>query len=130
MRMLCFLWPCLLPNDLICRCKNVVTLSRIFNCKYFITYRSIVYDSVRAQLYATCKSVNIEAFIEPLLRKLSPDQTDYFFGKRRANLLAPGLDGVLHIVDVVSVDVCILLIRHSLTPKKKKIKNMKNHWHN
>ncbi|KAL0208478.1 hypothetical protein P9112_011065 [Eukaryota sp. TZLM1-RC] len=55
MRMRCFLWPCSLPNDLICRCKSVVTLSHILNCKYFITYRSIVHDSVR---------------------KLSSDQTD------------------------------------------------------
>ncbi|KAL0208581.1 hypothetical protein P9112_011168 [Eukaryota sp. TZLM1-RC] len=106
MRMRCFLWPCSLPNDLICRCKSVVTLSHILNCKYFITYRSIVHDSVRDQLYAMCKSFNIEAFIEPLVRKLSSDQTEDSFGKRRADLVAPGIDGVLNVVDVVSVDVC------------------------
>ncbi|KAL0219112.1 hypothetical protein P9112_004765 [Eukaryota sp. TZLM1-RC] len=83
MRMRCFLWPCSLPNDLICRYKSVVTLSHILNCQYFITYRSIVHDSVRGQLYAMCKSFNIEAFIEPLVRKLSSHQTDDFFGKRR-----------------------------------------------
>ncbi|KAL0225821.1 hypothetical protein P9112_013145 [Eukaryota sp. TZLM1-RC] len=32
-----------------------------------------------------CKSFNIEAFIEPLVRKLSSDQTDDSFGKRRAD---------------------------------------------
>ncbi|KAL0224510.1 hypothetical protein P9112_003900 [Eukaryota sp. TZLM1-RC] len=96
MRMRCFLWPCSLPNDLICRCKTVVTLSHIVNCKYFITNRSLVHDSVRDQLYAMCKSFNIEAFIEPLVRKLSSDQTDDSFG----------IDGVLNVVDVVSVDVC------------------------
>ncbi|KAL0225585.1 hypothetical protein P9112_012909 [Eukaryota sp. TZLM1-RC] len=85
---------------------SVVTLSHILNCKYFITYRSIVHDSVRDQLYAICKSFNIEAFIEPLVRKLSSDQTDDSFGKRRADLVAPGIDGVLNVVDVVSVDVC------------------------
>ncbi|KAL0226702.1 hypothetical protein P9112_014026 [Eukaryota sp. TZLM1-RC] len=53
-----------------------------------------------------CKSFNIEAFIEPLVRKLSSDQTDDCFGKRRADLVAPGIDGVLNVVDVVSVDVC------------------------
>ncbi|KAL0214851.1 hypothetical protein P9112_007035 [Eukaryota sp. TZLM1-RC] len=106
MRMRCFLWPCSLPNDLICRCKSVVTLSLILNCKYFITYRSIVHDLVRDQLYAMCKSINIEAFIEPLVRKLSSDQTDDSFGKRRADLVAPGIDGVLNVVDVISVDVC------------------------
>ncbi|KAL0219865.1 hypothetical protein P9112_005518 [Eukaryota sp. TZLM1-RC] len=46
MRMRCFLWPCSLPNDFICRCMSVVTLSHILNCKYFITYRSIVHDSL------------------------------------------------------------------------------------
>ncbi|KAL0210916.1 hypothetical protein P9112_009214 [Eukaryota sp. TZLM1-RC] len=96
MRMRCFLWPCSLPNVLICRCKSVVTLSHILNCKNFITYRSLVHDSVRDQLYAMCKSFNIEAFIEPLVRKLSSDQTDDSFG----------IDGVLNVVDVVSVDVC------------------------
>ncbi|KAL0214803.1 hypothetical protein P9112_006987 [Eukaryota sp. TZLM1-RC] len=106
MRMRCFLWPCSFPNDLICRCKSVVTLSHILNCKYFITYRSIVHDSVRDQLYAMCKCFNIEAFIEPLVRKLSSDQTDDSFGKRRADLVAPGIDGVLNVVDIVSVDVC------------------------
>ncbi|KAL0224398.1 hypothetical protein P9112_003788 [Eukaryota sp. TZLM1-RC] len=53
-----------------------------------------------------CKSFNIEAFIEPLVRKLSSDQTDDSFVKRRADLVAPGIDGVLNVVDVVSVDVC------------------------
>ncbi|KAL0205727.1 hypothetical protein P9112_001034 [Eukaryota sp. TZLM1-RC] len=105
MRLRCFLWPCSLPNDLICRCKSVVTLSHILNCKYFITYRSLVHDSVRDQLYAMCKSFNIEAFIEPLVRKLSSDQTDDSFGKRRADLVAPGIDGVLNVIDVVSVYV-------------------------
>ncbi|KAL0226087.1 hypothetical protein P9112_013411 [Eukaryota sp. TZLM1-RC] len=66
------------------------------------------------------KSFNIEAFIEPLVRKLSSDQTDDSFGKKRADLVAPGIDGVLNVVDVVSVD-CIPLIRRYLTPKKKKI---------
>ncbi|KAL0211221.1 hypothetical protein P9112_009519 [Eukaryota sp. TZLM1-RC] len=53
-----------------------------------------------------CKSSNIEAFIEPLVRKLSLDQIDNSFGKRRAGLVAPGIYGVLNVVDVVSVNVC------------------------
>ncbi|KAL0224118.1 hypothetical protein P9112_003508 [Eukaryota sp. TZLM1-RC] len=96
MRMRCFLWPCSLPNDLICRCKSVVTLSHILNCKYFITFCSIVHDSVRDQLYAMCKSFNMEAFIELSVHKLSSDQADDSFG----------IDGVVNVVDVVSVDVC------------------------
>ncbi|KAL0207246.1 hypothetical protein P9112_011874 [Eukaryota sp. TZLM1-RC] len=53
-----------------------------------------------------CKSFNLEAFIEPLVRKLSSDQTDDSFGKRKANLVAPWIDGVLNVVYVASVDVC------------------------
>ncbi|KAL0223846.1 hypothetical protein P9112_003236 [Eukaryota sp. TZLM1-RC] len=53
-----------------------------------------------------CKSINIEAFIEALVRKLSPDQIDDTFGKRRADLVGPGLIGVHNVVDVISVDVC------------------------
>ncbi|KAL0214354.1 hypothetical protein P9112_006538 [Eukaryota sp. TZLM1-RC] len=37
---------------------------------------------------------------------VSPDQTDDSFGKRRGDLVAPGTDDVLDVVDVVSVDVC------------------------
>ncbi|KAL0207034.1 hypothetical protein P9112_012745 [Eukaryota sp. TZLM1-RC] len=66
-----------------------------------------------------CKSFNIEAFIEPLVRKLSSDQIDDSFGERRADLVAPGIDGVLNVVDVVSVDVCKILL---LVYRKKKIK--------
>ncbi|KAL0210073.1 hypothetical protein P9112_010157 [Eukaryota sp. TZLM1-RC] len=81
-----------------------------------------------------CKSFSIEAFIEPLIRKLSSDQTDDSFGKRRADLVAPG---VLNVVDVVSVDVCknsaARLVYSADSPlsnaEKKKIKNMKNLWH-
>ncbi|KAL0208872.1 hypothetical protein P9112_011459 [Eukaryota sp. TZLM1-RC] len=53
-----------------------------------------------------CKSFNREAFIVPLVRELSPDQTDDFFSRRMADLVAPEIDGVLNVVDVVSVDVC------------------------
>ncbi|KAL0219832.1 hypothetical protein P9112_005485 [Eukaryota sp. TZLM1-RC] len=83
-----------------------------------------------------CKSFNIEALIEPLVRKLSSDQTDDSFGKRRADLVASGIDGVLNVVDVVS-DVCknsaARLVYSADSPlsnaEKKKIKNMKNLWH-
>ncbi|KAL0216737.1 hypothetical protein P9112_008921 [Eukaryota sp. TZLM1-RC] len=54
-----------------------------------------------------CKSHHIEAFVEPLVRKLSPDkEDDNTFGKRRADLITPGSDGVIKVVDVVTVDVC------------------------
>ncbi|KAL0206684.1 hypothetical protein P9112_001991 [Eukaryota sp. TZLM1-RC] len=77
-----------------------------------------------------CKSFNKEAFIEPLVCKLSPNQTDDFCGKRRTDLVAPGIDGVLNVMDVVSVDVCknfaalLVYSAHSLlsNAEKKKIK--------
>ncbi|KAL0219817.1 hypothetical protein P9112_005470 [Eukaryota sp. TZLM1-RC] len=52
-----------------------------------------------------CKSHHIEAFVEPLVRRLSPDNENTF-GKRRADLITPGSDGVITVVDVVIVDVC------------------------
>ncbi|KAL0213649.1 hypothetical protein P9112_005833 [Eukaryota sp. TZLM1-RC] len=48
-----------------------------------------------------------EAFVEPLVRKLSPEnEDDNTFGKRRADLITAGSDGVIKDVDVVTVDVC------------------------
>ncbi|KAL0211499.1 hypothetical protein P9112_009797 [Eukaryota sp. TZLM1-RC] len=106
--MRCFLWPCSVPNDLICRCGQLINLNHLFNCKFNITYRSVVHDAVRDQLYAMCKSYHIEAFVEPLVRRLSSENEDEnTFGKRRADLNNPGSDGVIKVVDVVTVDVCI-----------------------
>ncbi|KAL0219682.1 hypothetical protein P9112_005335 [Eukaryota sp. TZLM1-RC] len=54
-----------------------------------------------------CKSHHIEAFVEPLVRMLSSENEDEnTFGKRRADLITPGSDGVIKVVDVVTVDVC------------------------
>ncbi|KAL0208357.1 hypothetical protein P9112_010944 [Eukaryota sp. TZLM1-RC] len=106
-RMRCFLWPCSVPNDLICRCGQLINLNHLFNCKFNITYRSVVHDAVRDQLYAMCKSHHIEAFVEPLVRRLSSEnENENTFGKRRADLITPASDGVIKVVDVVTVDVC------------------------
>ncbi|KAL0216511.1 hypothetical protein P9112_008695 [Eukaryota sp. TZLM1-RC] len=105
--MRCFLWPCSVPNDLICRCGQLINLNHLFNCKFNITYRSVVHDAVGDQLYAECKSHHIEAFVEPLVRRLSSENEDEnTFGKRRADLITSGSDGVIKVVDVVTVDVC------------------------
>ncbi|KAL0206055.1 hypothetical protein P9112_001362 [Eukaryota sp. TZLM1-RC] len=105
--MRCFLWPCSVPNDLICRCGQFINLNHLFNCKFNITYRSVVHDAVRDQLYAMCKSHHIEAFVEPLVRRLSSENEDEnTFGKRHADLITPASDGVIKVVDVVTVDVC------------------------
>ncbi|KAL0216757.1 hypothetical protein P9112_008941 [Eukaryota sp. TZLM1-RC] len=54
-----------------------------------------------------CKSNHIEAFVKPLVCKLSPEnEVENTFGKRRADLITPGSDGVIKVVDVVTVDVC------------------------
>ncbi|KAL0216024.1 hypothetical protein P9112_008208 [Eukaryota sp. TZLM1-RC] len=105
--MRCFLWPCSVPNDLICRCGQLIDLNHSFGCKFNITYRSVVHDAVKDQLYAMCKSYHIEAIVEPLVRKFSPENEDKnTFGKRRADLITTGSDGVIKVVDVVTVDVC------------------------
>ncbi|KAL0204948.1 hypothetical protein P9112_000255 [Eukaryota sp. TZLM1-RC] len=107
LRIRCFLWPRSVPNDLICRCGQLIKLNHLFNCKFNITYRSVVHDAVRDQLYAMCKSHHIEAFVEPLVRRLSTENEDEnTVGKRRADLITPGSDGVIKVVDVVTVDDC------------------------
>ncbi|KAL0226975.1 hypothetical protein P9112_014299 [Eukaryota sp. TZLM1-RC] len=105
--MRCFLWPCSVPNDLICRCGQLINLNHLLNCKFNITYRSVVHDTVRDQLYAMCKRHHIEAFVEPLVRRLSSENEDENnFVKRRADLITSASDGVSKVVDVVTVDVC------------------------
>ncbi|KAL0205402.1 hypothetical protein P9112_000709 [Eukaryota sp. TZLM1-RC] len=105
--MRCFLWPCSVPNDLICRCGQLINLNHLFNYKFNIRYRSVVHDAVRDQLYAMCKSHHLEAFVELLVRRLSSKNEDEnTFGKRCADLITPGSDGVNKVVDVVTVDVC------------------------
>ncbi|KAL0212139.1 hypothetical protein RCL1_005765 [Eukaryota sp. TZLM3-RCL] len=53
-----------------------------------------------------CKSHKNESFIEPLLRKLAGNIEEDSSGQRRADVIIPSSDGMLHVVDVVTVDVC------------------------
>ncbi|KAL0206175.1 hypothetical protein P9112_001482 [Eukaryota sp. TZLM1-RC] len=65
-----------------------------------------------------CKSHHIEAFVEPLVRRLSSENEDEnTFGKRRADLITPGSDGVIKVVDVVTVDLgCVEHVKYQLVP--------------
>ncbi|KAL0216175.1 hypothetical protein P9112_008359 [Eukaryota sp. TZLM1-RC] len=65
-----------------------------------------------------CKSHHIEAFVEPLVRRLSSENEDEnTFGKRRAELITPGSDGVIKVVDVVTVDLgCVEHVKYQLVP--------------
>ncbi|KAL0210161.1 hypothetical protein P9112_010245 [Eukaryota sp. TZLM1-RC] len=91
MRMRCYLWPCNLPNDLFCKCGAGLTLSHLFNCNRFISYRSTLHDAVRDQIHAMCNSYHIESFVEPLLRSLDINESvrDSEYGKRRADVVVP-----------------------------------------
>ncbi|KAL0205295.1 hypothetical protein P9112_000602 [Eukaryota sp. TZLM1-RC] len=104
--MRCFLWRCSVPNDLICRCGQLINLNHLLNCKFNITYHSVVQDAVRDQLYAMCKSHHIEAFVEPLVRRLSSENDENTYGKRRADLITPLTDGVINVLDAITADVC------------------------
>ncbi|KAL0206915.1 hypothetical protein P9112_012626 [Eukaryota sp. TZLM1-RC] len=54
-----------------------------------------------------CKCHHIEALVEPLLRKLSPENEEkILWEKRRADLSTPGSDGVIKVVAVFTADVC------------------------
>ncbi|KAL0210160.1 hypothetical protein P9112_010244 [Eukaryota sp. TZLM1-RC] len=91
MRMRCYLWPCNLPNDLFCKCGAGLTLSHLFNCNRYISYRSTLHDAVRDQIHAMCNSYHIESFVEPLLRSLDINESvrDSEYGKRRADVVVP-----------------------------------------
>ncbi|KAL0224393.1 hypothetical protein P9112_003783 [Eukaryota sp. TZLM1-RC] len=106
MRMRCYLWPCYLPNDLFCKCGASLTLSHLFNCNRFISYRSTLHGAVRDQIHAMCNSYHIESFVEPLLRSLDINESvrDSEYGKRRADVVVPSFDDVLNVVGVVTVE--------------------------
>ncbi|KAL0225786.1 hypothetical protein P9112_013110 [Eukaryota sp. TZLM1-RC] len=118
LKMRCFLWRCSVPNDLICHFGQLINLNHLFDCKFNITYHSVVHNAVRDQLYAMCKSHHTEAFVEPLVRKLSHENEDEnTFGKRHADLITPGSDGVIKVVDVVTVDLGrVDHVKHQLVP--------------
>ncbi|KAL0224334.1 hypothetical protein P9112_003724 [Eukaryota sp. TZLM1-RC] len=90
-RISCYLWPCNLPNDLFCKCGAGLTLSHLFNCNRYISYRSTLHDAVRDQIHAMCNSYHIESFVEPLLRSLDINENvrDSEYGKRRADVVVP-----------------------------------------
>ncbi|KAL0213704.1 hypothetical protein P9112_005888 [Eukaryota sp. TZLM1-RC] len=126
MRMRCYLWPCNLPNYLFCKCGAGLTLSHLFNCDRFISYRFTLHDAVRDQIHAMCNSYHIESFVEPLLRSLDINENvrDSEYGKRRADVVVPSFDDVLNVVDVVTVDVCKKnALRNAQTEKRKKYAN-------
>ncbi|KAL0227593.1 hypothetical protein RCL1_003737 [Eukaryota sp. TZLM3-RCL] len=103
MRLYCFLWPNDLPPELVCTCSQRLTFHHLLNCKYCITYRSVLHDGDGD---AMCKSHKVESVIEPLLRILAENEDDHCSGQRRADVIIPSLNGRLHVVDVVTVDVC------------------------
>ncbi|KAL0229300.1 hypothetical protein GEMRC1_013919 [Eukaryota sp. GEM-RC1] len=106
-RLLCFLWPSNLPNDLQCKCGKLVTFSHLLSCNRFITYRTCIHDAVRYQIHAICKSYKIESVVEPLLRSLEIINVDFdkYLGKRRADVIVSSANDELMVVDVITVDV-------------------------
>ncbi|KAL0226188.1 hypothetical protein P9112_013512 [Eukaryota sp. TZLM1-RC] len=114
MRFRCFLWPNNLPNHLTCKCGKPLLFTHLLNCKHFITFRSKVHNNVRDQIYVMCKSYRVDSFLEPLLSKLilddpNIDSTRYnraSMGLTRGDLVVPGLNGSLTILDAMSIDPC------------------------
>ncbi|KAL0227310.1 hypothetical protein P9112_014634 [Eukaryota sp. TZLM1-RC] len=105
MRLRSFIWPDKLPHGLICKCGKSVTPTHSLNCNRFITFRSKGHDAVRDQLYCMFKSYKIESFLEPLLLNLADESDRNSFGDSRGDVLVPGLDGSMIIIDVRSTDV-------------------------
>ncbi|KAL0215644.1 hypothetical protein P9112_007828 [Eukaryota sp. TZLM1-RC] len=100
-----FIWPDNFPHGLICKYGKSVTPTHLFNCNRFITFRSKVHDSVRDHLFCMFKSYKIEFFSEPLLSNLADESDRNSFGDSRGDVLVPGLDGSMIIIDVRSTDV-------------------------
>ncbi|KAL0205269.1 hypothetical protein P9112_000576 [Eukaryota sp. TZLM1-RC] len=105
MRFRSFNWPDNLPHGLICNCGKTVTLSHLFKCNRFTTLRSKVHDVVRDQLYCMFKSYKIESFLEPLLSSPVDESDRNSFGDSRGDVLVPGPDGSMIIIDIRSTDV-------------------------
>ncbi|KAL0219812.1 hypothetical protein P9112_005465 [Eukaryota sp. TZLM1-RC] len=101
-RLRSFIWPDNLPHGAICKCRKTITPTHLFNCNRFITFRSKVHDAVRDQLYCMFKSYKIESFLEPLLSNLAEEADKNSFGDCRGDVLVPGLDGSMIIIDVRS----------------------------
>ncbi|KAL0222762.1 hypothetical protein P9112_002152 [Eukaryota sp. TZLM1-RC] len=109
MRMRRFSWPSNLPNELLCKCGAGLTLSHLFNCNRFISFRSTLINADRDQIHAMCNSYHIKSIVELLLRSLdiNVNLRDSKYGKQRADVVAPSFDDVLNVVVVViTVDVC------------------------
>ncbi|KAL0210989.1 hypothetical protein P9112_009287 [Eukaryota sp. TZLM1-RC] len=100
-----FIWPDNLPQGFICKCGKSVTPIHLLNCNRFITFRSKVHDAVREQLYCMFKYYKIESFIEPLLSNLVDEADRNSFADSRGDVLVPGLDGSMIIIDVRSTHV-------------------------
>ncbi|KAL0210177.1 hypothetical protein P9112_010261 [Eukaryota sp. TZLM1-RC] len=103
-----------------CKCGAGLTLSHLFNCNRFISYRSTLHDAVRDQIHAMCNSYHIESFVEPLLRSLDINESvrDSEYGKRRADVVVPPFDDVMNVVDVVTVDYPPLMTPNCTNGKK------------
>ncbi|KAL0222098.1 hypothetical protein RCL1_001952 [Eukaryota sp. TZLM3-RCL] len=98
----CFLW----PNNFRELVSQRLTFHHLLNCKYVITYCLVLHNGLRDQIHAMCKSHKVESFLEPLLRKLAENEDDDSSGQHRTDVIIPSSNGRLHVVDVVTVDVC------------------------
>ncbi|KAL0224452.1 hypothetical protein P9112_003842 [Eukaryota sp. TZLM1-RC] len=109
MRMRCYLWPCILLNDLFCKCGAGLTFTHLFNCKRLISYRFTLHNAVRDEIHAMCNSHYIESFVESLMKSLDINENVRYskYIKRRADVVVPSFNDVLNVVDVVTVDVCM-----------------------
>ncbi|KAL0205074.1 hypothetical protein P9112_000381 [Eukaryota sp. TZLM1-RC] len=101
MRFHSFIWPENLPYNLVCKCSQKII--HLLNSKHFITFRSKVHDTIKDQLYYTCKSHSIESLLEPLLSNLFDSEDDFH---KNNNILLTGLDGTFILLDVMSVASC------------------------
>ncbi|KAL0223332.1 hypothetical protein P9112_002722 [Eukaryota sp. TZLM1-RC] len=114
MRVRCFLWPNNLFNHFTCRSGKPLLLTHLLNFKQVITFRRKVHYNDRDQIYVMCKSCRVDSFLEPLPSKLIHDDPNIdsaryrrgSMGLTRSELVVPGLNSSLTILDAMSINPC------------------------
>ncbi|KAL0224201.1 hypothetical protein P9112_003591 [Eukaryota sp. TZLM1-RC] len=100
-----YIWPDNLCHGLICKCGKSVTPTHLLIVIILLLLDQKCMILVRDQLDCMFKSHKIESFLEPLLSILADKSDRIAFGDSRGDVLVPGLDGSMIIIDVRSDDV-------------------------
>ncbi|KAL0211725.1 hypothetical protein RCL1_005351 [Eukaryota sp. TZLM3-RCL] len=91
--------------DSICLCGQVATLDHVLCCSHFNQKRTIFHDALISEVHSLWKSVGIVASIEPLLKNLVADATNWKT-KSRGDLHIEWKESRQLIIDATIVFCC------------------------